>query len=212
MKVSIITALVVLFALSSHGQVFGTNCPTYEQQQAEYNRKLAAGIVVTNTTTQQQQTYYQQLATYYQQVDKDNQQKAKDAQQMAKDQQQAATDAQQKATAIQQAATAAQLAQQQQQVQQVLPDPNPWIADGYGGWKKIQCGEVWLCDCNGNITVEGIPLDDALRIKGMCAYVSNQDYVQAKADYKANRSGGGDGTNPGGGGNVRGFINPHNVK
>lgn len=90
-----LSIMMVLFAQVVSAQVFGVNCPTLEEQQAAYNRKLAAGIVVINTSTQQLQCHYSQLATYYQQLHKDNQQKAKDIQQIAKDAQQVAKDKQQ---------------------------------------------------------------------------------------------------------------------
>lgn len=94
-QLKLVILMTVLFAGVSFGQVFGTNCPTMEEQQAAYNRKLAAGIVVVNTSSQQLQCHYNQLATYWQQLHKDNQQRAKDAQQIAKDIQQAAKDKQQ---------------------------------------------------------------------------------------------------------------------
>lgn len=94
---TLVTSLVIVIGLciNASAQVFGTNCPTLEQQQAAYNRSKANAIVVRDTASQQLQCYYAQLATYYQQLDKDNQQKAKDAQQVAKDAQQVAKDLQQ---------------------------------------------------------------------------------------------------------------------
>lgn len=96
MKTLVLSLVAVLIIAGNvSAQVFGTNCPTLEQQQAAYNRSKAAQIVVRDTASQQLQCYYQQLATYYQQLDKDNQQKAKDLQQIAKDKQQVAKDLQQ---------------------------------------------------------------------------------------------------------------------
>lgn len=174
-------------------------CLTMEQTQAKYNQDKANSIVVVNTATQQQQCYYQQLATYYQQLDKDNQQKAKDLQQIEKDKQQIAADlalkAREKAMAE---ATAAC----------TVEDLNPWVSDGCGGFKRTLCGEQWTC-INGVTKIDGIPLEAWLRIKGVCAALCQQEHETFKKEYKTNHSGGGDGTNPGGGGNLNGFLNPN---
>lgn len=87
--------MVFLFAQTVFGQVFGTNCPTLEEQQAAYNRSLASKVIVTNTASQQLQCHYNQLATYFQQLHTSKQQAAKDLQQKNKDIQQASKDTQQ---------------------------------------------------------------------------------------------------------------------
>lgn len=96
MKTYIMAVMTLLFAVTVNAQTgaFATNCPTIEQQQAEYNKNKALAITVRDTYTQQLQCHYWQLGTYYQQLDKDNQQKAKDIQQIAKDKQQIEKEAQ----------------------------------------------------------------------------------------------------------------------
>lgn len=161
MKTTMISlVLLITLTISSYGQVFVTNCPTIEQQQAAYNRSKANAIVVTNTYTQQLQTYYAQLATYYQQLDKDNQQKAKDAQQIDKDIQQLAKD------------------QQQAAFSYSLP----------------------VCDELDQFLVVVTPLLGTVPCESI-----REEFIR----IHANRSGGGDGTNPGGHGNINGFDNPH---
>lgn len=201
-KTTMILGLVMsVFMLGADGQVM-TACLTMEQTNAKHNQDKANSIVVVNTATQQTQCYYQQLATYWQQKDKDNQQIAKDAQQVAKDAQQVAKDAQ--LLAREKACT-----ERETVCNTPVPDPNPWVSDGCGGWKRTVRCEVWTCDAAGNMQVDTVPYNEWLRIKGECAYFAEQDYDDAKKEYKANRSGGGDGTNPGGHGNVRGLKNPH---
>lgn len=95
-KMKYALVLLMIVSQSVFGQVMnGANCPTMEMQQANYNQKMASGIVVVNTASQQLQCYYQQLATYWQQLDKTNQQLAKDRQQVEKDKQQVSKDLQQ---------------------------------------------------------------------------------------------------------------------
>lgn len=203
-KYLVLSMILSMFVLSSQAQVM-TVC-TPEQLQATANQKLAASVQVTNTATQQLQTYYQQLATYYQQLDKDNQQKAKDAQQIAKDIQQIGKDQE---LASREAAVAAKEAA----CAQPSPEINPWKDDGHGGWYKDQCGERWTCNTAGAMFIDDIPLEECLKIKGECAYVSEENYMAYKKEYKdkhLNHSGGADGTNPGGGGNYNGYLNPNN--
>lgn len=203
-KYLVLSMILSMFVLSSQAQVM-TVC-TPEQLAATNNQKLAASIVVTNTATQQLQTYYQQLATYYQQLDKTNQQLAKDAQQIAKDIQQVAKD--QELTAREAAVKI------KEDACTPTPDINPWKPDGMGGWFKDQCGEHWTCNTAGAIFIDEIPLDECLKMKGECAYLSEETYLWRKKDYKEhiNHSGGADGTNPGGGGNDNGYFNPNNSK
>lgn len=200
MKTSILVSLLLVgLMMPTRAQSVLSACLTMEQTQAKYNQDKANSIIVVNTATQQQQCYYQQLATYYQQLDKDNQQKAKDAQQIAKDQQQLAADA---ALKLREKALADTVASC------TTEDLNPWVSDGCGGYKKTLCGELWTC-VNGNTMVDGIPLEAYLRIKGVCAALCQQEHETFKKEYKINHSGGGDGTNPGGGGNSNGFFNPN---
>lgn len=209
----VFSLLMSVLALVVHGQAM-TACLTMEQSQAQYNQQQAAKIRVVDTASQQMQCYYNQLATYYQQLDKDNQQKAKDAQQLAKDAQQVACGATQAAKDAALAAREKAVADREVACEtacQPVVDPNPWISDGCGGWKRTVRCENWTCDAAGNMTVDSVPYNDWLRIKGECAYFFEQDYSDAKKEYKTNHSGGGDGTNPGGHGNVRGLNNPHNT-
>lgn len=91
----LLLSLTLALVTSVNAQVFGTDCPTIEQQQEAYNKKKAQAIAVKDTYTQQLQCHYWQLGVYFQQLDKTNQQKAKDEQQAQKDIQQAQKDAQQ---------------------------------------------------------------------------------------------------------------------
>lgn len=174
MKTTLLTlVLFIMLSLRADAQVFGTNCPTMEQQQAAYNQKIASSITVTNTYSQQLQTYYQQLATYWQQKHKDNQQIAKDAQQKAKDAQQLAKDAQQAAT------------------DQALADRLAAMQVPAGEYDEVLS------------FIEAI-----FPLLGSCDVELKKELVR----IHTNRSGGGDATNPGGGGNLSGFDNPHMVR
>lgn len=182
-----------------------TPCLTMEQTQAQHNHKMAAGVKVVNAATQQQQTHFAQLATYWNQKEKDNQQKSKDAQQIAKDIQQLAAD---KALLAREAAVTAK-----ESKVAALPTETKdtcWTPCA-GGFERYQSGEKWVSNAKG-VTIDGIPLDEALKAKGEAAYLAQEDYVAFKDEYKTktktNRSGGGDGTNLGGGGNANGYQNP----
>lgn len=212
MKKYIIASLFMLGVVSVNAQVM-TPCLTMEQSQAQYNQQKANAIVVNNTASQQLQCYYQQLATYYQQKDKDNQQIAKDIQQIAKDKQQIDQDAALKAREATCVAREKTCAEKEAQCAVTPVDPNPWISDGCGGYKRTQNGELWTCNSLKQMFVDGIPLNDWLRMRGECGYAFDCDFLNYKKEYKAghaNRSGGADGTNPGGGGNLNGYLNPHN--
>lgn len=114
-------SLVLLFGLAVNASAQGiAACLTMEQQQAAYNRSLAAKIIVTSTYTQQLQCHYNQLATYWQQTHTFNQQKAKDEQQRSKDLQQAQKDAQQIAADSALAARLAALEDPTQQYDELL--------------------------------------------------------------------------------------------
>lgn len=174
MKTTLTTLMALLFAVTiNYGQgAFATNCPTIEQQQAEYNKQKACAIVVRDTYTQQLQCHYWQLGTYYQQLDKDNQQKAKDIQQIAKDKQQIEKEAQLIA----------------------------WEAN-------LKSRETALVGCGTELYNLRLLVEE-LRL------IVNEDDCDCEASRRIrdhiNRSGGGDGTNPGGGGNDNGFDNPNN--
>lgn len=178
-----IMAVMVLLTASVYGQgtgAFATDCPTIEQQQAAYNLSKAAGIVVRDTYTQQLQCHYQQLGTYFQQLHKTNQQIAKDIQQIAKDKQQIAKDAQQVATDAAQKAKALELAAREAIVKN----------------NEEECNDMYVFCNELKVIIE----------KPDCADKEVSDHVKSKI----NHSGGGDSTNPGGGGNENGFFNPHN--
>lgn len=173
-QLKLVMLMMVMFAGVSFGQVFGTNCPTLEEQQAAYNRKLAAGIVVVNTSSQQLQCHYNQLATYWQQRDTANQQAAKDLQQKNKDLQQIQKDEQQKAT------------------DKAL---------------TLRMVELENIDSEGYDEVK-LFIEAVLPLLGSCDAQLKEELNR----IHTNRSGGGDLTNPGGGGNLRGFDNPHKVR
>lgn len=174
MKTALTLVMALLFAVTVNGQTgaFASDCPTIEQQQAEYNKNKAIAIVVRDTYTQQLQCHYWQLGTYYQQLDKDNQQKAKDIQQIAKDKQQIAKEAQLIA----------------------------WEND-------LKAREAALVACNAEVYNLKL-LIEQLKL------IINEDDCECEVSQRIrdhiNRSGGGDGTNPGGGGNDDGYLNPHN--
>lgn len=174
-KYLVVSMILSMFVLSSQAQVM-TVC-TPEQIAATNNQKLAAAVVVTNTATQQLQTYYQQLATYYQQLDKDNQQKAKDAQQIAKDIQQIDKD---KELVAREAAVCVKEAECSKPPVVIIP----WIDDGCGGHYKDQCGERWTCDASGKMFIDKIPYEDCLKMKGECTYLSEENYCGYKKEFK----------------------------
>lgn len=173
-KYLVLSMILSMFVLSSQAQVM-TVC-TPEQLQAQANQKLAASVQVTNTATQQLQTYYQQLATYYQQLDKTNQQIAKDAQQVAKDAQQIAKD---KELTAREAAVKIK-----EDACKPLPECNPWKEDGHGGHYRDQCGEHWTSDSTGKIFIDGVPYDECVKMKGECAFGSEEAYTASKKEYK----------------------------
>lgn len=171
-QLKLVMLMMVMFAGVSFGQVFGTNCPTLEEQQAAYNRKLAAGIVVVNTSSQQLQCHYNQLATYWQQLHTSNQQKAKDEQQKNKD------------------------------IQQVQKDQQQLASD-----KALAIREAELLDPSYGYDELNLFIEAILPLLGSC----DENLKTELNRIHTNRSGGGDLTNPGGGGNLNGFDNPHMV-
>lgn len=174
MKTTLTAVIALLFAVTVQAQTgaFATNCPTIEQQQAEYNKNKALAITVRDTYTQQLQCHYWQLGTYYQQLDKDNQQKAKDIQQIAKDKQQIEKEAQLIA----------------------------WEMD-------LKARESMLVNCHTE-------LENLRLLIVQLKLIINEEECECEGSRKIrehlNRSGGGDSTNPGGGGNEDGYNNPNN--
>lgn len=211
-KSLVITVLTMLVSLGYAN--FAKDCPTLEQQQAAYNAKLAAGVKVSNSSSQQLQCHYQQLAKHYQQLDKDNQQKAKDQQQIDKDKQQIEYDKSLKAREALLCSQQAAVSKACGELCKIERESPKWIADAKGGQYQDH-SEKWEVDCKGNYLVDGIPAVEGCKLKAKSAYYGDQVYKVLKDRYKkqhTNRSGGGDNTNPGGGGNDNGFLNPHRVK
>lgn len=216
---------VLAFLTTSAFAGFATDCPTLEQQQASYDARNASKS--TGTTSIQQA--------------KDAQQQAKDAQQAAKDKQQADTDAWQIACDKRLKDFERTLVEREAKLKECPPCQRPCCKDvasnpptqtvpkdGYicwkkscnGGWEKTQDGKHWTANSKGTF-IDGIPQDEYFKMKKEAKskfpgdpFKCDTELARLKNEYKAkhgNRSGGLDNTNPGGGGNDNGTLNPHSI-
>ena len=184
------------------------------QAVAVLHKKQADSIKVTNQATQQQQTYYQQLATF-------NQQKATDLQQQAKDIQQADKDKQQ----IQKDVDLALLESRLKALEKVTNEKGDEILKCQARQKDLDDKWRSLENTKFGIALKEKELacrEDALKQiiaqfkvcqchcehKTVCEDKEAKDKAEKEKKEHTNRSGGGDGTNPGGGGNENGYQNP----